>query len=95
MILTNCAACAAPLALDAPRCVRCQTRTVYARTLYFDPTATLDDLREAVETLEELVRIARRVLGGAHPLTEGIEDELQDARVALRARERRRRGARK
>ena len=95
MILTNCAACAAPLALDAPRCVRCQTRTVYARTLYFDPTATLDDLREAVETLEELVRIARRVLGGAHPLTEGIEDELQDARAALRARERRRRGARK
>ena len=95
MILTNCAACAAPLALDAPRCVRCQTRTVYARTLYFDPTATLDDLREAVETLEELVRIARRVLVGAHPLTEGIEDELQDARAALRARERRRRGARK
>ena len=26
MILTTCAACAAPLAHDAPRCVRCQTR---------------------------------------------------------------------
>ena len=26
MILTNCAACAAPLAHTAPRCVRCQTR---------------------------------------------------------------------
>ena len=26
MILTNCAACAAPLAHNAPRCVRCQTR---------------------------------------------------------------------
>ena len=26
MILTNCAACAAPLAHDAPRCVRCQVR---------------------------------------------------------------------
>ena len=26
MILTNCAACAAPLAHDAPRCVRCLTR---------------------------------------------------------------------
>ena len=26
MILTNCAACAAPLAHDAPRCVRCATR---------------------------------------------------------------------
>ena len=26
MILTNCAACAAPLAHNAPRCVRCKTR---------------------------------------------------------------------
>ena len=26
MILTTCAACAAPLAYDAPRCVRCKTR---------------------------------------------------------------------
>ena len=26
MILTNCAACAAPLANSAPKCVRCQTR---------------------------------------------------------------------
>ena len=26
MIITTCAACAAPLAHDAPRCVRCQTR---------------------------------------------------------------------
>ena len=52
-----------------------------------DDGATLDDLREAVMTLEELKRTARRVLGGAHPLTEGIEDELQDARAALRARE--------
>ena len=34
-----------------------------------DPSATLDDLREAVNTLEELERTARRVLGGAHPTT--------------------------
>ena len=85
MILTNCAACAAPLALDAPRCVRCQTRTVYARTLYFDPTATLDDLREAVATLEETVRIARRVLGGAHPNVGAGEVLLREARAALSA----------
>ena len=26
MLLTNCAACAAPLAHDAPRCIRCHTR---------------------------------------------------------------------
>ena len=31
MILTNCAACAAPLAHDAPRCVRCQVRYCSAR----------------------------------------------------------------
>ena len=37
--------------------------------VYKDPGATLDDLREAVTTLEESERIARRVLGGAHPLT--------------------------
>ena len=87
MILTNCAACAAPLALDAPRCVRCQTRTVYARTLYFDPTATLDDLREGVTTLEDTERTARRVFGGSHPLTEGNVDDLRHARAALHALE--------
>ena len=32
-------------------------------------TATLDGLREAVATLEDAERIARRVFGGAHPLT--------------------------
>ena len=51
--------------------------------LYDDPGATLDDMREAVTTLEELERIARRVLGGAHPVTTGTEDELQNARVVL------------
>ena len=58
----------------------------YARTLYQDEGATLDDLREAVDTLEATERIARRVLGGAHPTTKGIEDELQEARDALDAR---------
>ena len=48
----------------------------------------LDDLREGVTMLEDVERIARRVLGGAHPTTTGIEDELRDARAALRARER-------
>ena len=52
-----------------------------------DPAATLHDLREAVNMLEELERTARRVLGGAHPTTVGIEDTLQDAQAALRARE--------
>ena len=54
--------------------------------LYKDPGATLDDLREAVTTLEEMERTARRVLGGAHPMTAGIELHLRDARAALSTR---------
>ena len=52
-----------------------------------DDAATLDDLREAPTTLEEVERTARRVLGGAHPLTVEIEGTLRHARAALRARE--------
>ena len=59
----------------------------YAMALYDDEDASLDDVREAVTTLEETERTARRVMGGAHPLTVDIEDELRDARAALRARE--------
>ena len=55
--------------------------------------ATLDDLREAVTTLEETARIARRVLGGSHPITEGIEADLERSRAALRAASSRTRGA--
>ena len=62
-------------------------RINYAEALYKDDDATLDDLREAVTTLEDAGRIARRVFGGTHPLTTGIEGELQDARAVLRARE--------
>ena len=60
---------------------------VYAKALYLYPGATLDDLREAVTTLEDTERIARRVLGSAHPITAGIENQLRYARAALRARE--------
>ena len=62
-------------------------RKIYARALSEDPDATLDDIREAVTTLEDLKRTARRVMGGAHPLTGVIEDELQQARSKLRASE--------
>ena len=60
---------------------------VYAWALCKDPDATLDDLREAVTTLEKTERTARRVLGGAHPIAEGIESALQNARAALRVRD--------
>jgi hypothetical protein len=59
----------------------------YAQTLYKADSATLDDLREAVTTLEDAERIARRVLGGAQPVTTGLARDLRDARAALRARE--------
>ena len=52
-----------------------------------DADATLDDVREAVTTLEETERISRRVLGGAHPVTAGIETDLRNARLVLSARE--------
>ena len=62
-------------------------RSIYARTLYDDPAATLDDLRESVTTLEELDRTARRVLGGAHPTTVRNERSLRNARAILSVRE--------
>ena len=62
-------------------------RFMYAKALYQDDSATLDDLREAVTTFEDTARTARRVFGSAHPTTEGIQEGLRLARAALRARE--------
>ena len=59
----------------------------YARALALDSGPMLDDLREAVTTLEDIERIARRVLGGAHPATESIGSNLREVRAELRARE--------
>ena len=61
-------------------------RSLYADVLRKDG-ATLDDLREAVTTLEDTERTARRVLGGAHPLVVDIGDEYRDAQAAFCARE--------
>jgi hypothetical protein len=62
-------------------------RMNYATALYQDGSATLHDRREAVTTLEDTERTARRVLGGAHPTTKEVEARLQKARATLRARE--------
>ena len=62
-------------------------RMNYAQTLCEGSTATLDDIREAVETLEDVRPIARRVLGGLHPIVVKVEHHLRSARSALRARE--------
>ena len=57
------------------------------QSLYLNTDATLDDLREAVATLEETTRTARRVLGGAHPLVLALEGSMRLSREALHARE--------
>ena len=67
--------------------VTLRMRWRYAEALCWDTAATLDDVREAVTTLEETLPTARRVLGGAHPFTVEVERNLGDVRAALRARE--------
>ena len=61
----------------------CRDAPIYGGALHKDPSASLDDLREAVTTLEETERTARRVFGGVHPMTRGIDFHLRDARAAL------------
>ena len=81
----------------APRASDASVSAIHARRPLFDDTgATLDDLREAVTTLEDAERIARRVLGGAHPATTlilGASCETREPRSA--PAKRRRRGVRK
>ena len=62
-------------------------RWTYAEALCRADGATLGDLREAVTTLEDAGRIARRVLGGAHPITGWVEASLHNARASLHTRE--------
>ena len=72
---------------DSSRCRASRLRWIYAQSFHENPGATLDNLREAVTTLEDTERIARRVLGGSNPTTLEIERDLQLARARLRARE--------
>ena len=74
-------------ALGTSHITTLRMRWIYARALYEDDGATLDNLREAVTTLEDTERTARRVFGGTHPIVVEIERGLRAARAALRARE--------
>ena len=69
MILTNCAACAAPLAHTAPRCVRCQTRYCIALNLAQSLGAT-KRYQECKSFLREQLPGMRRTLGEKHELYE-------------------------
>ena len=74
-------------ALGEEHRITLKMRWIYAQSLYMDDGATLGDLREAVTTLEEAERMARRVFGGANPLATKVESDLLVSRAALRARE--------
>ena len=88
MILTTCPACAAPLAHDAPRCVRCQTRYCN-KTCQLRACAaiaeSLFDAAKGVALLEGVVRDARRVLGDEHESVKLFEGGLEDARALERS----------
>ena len=59
-------------------------RLNYAQSLYMDVYgSTLDDLHESVTTLEDLEWRSQRVLGIAHPFTEGVAVDLFQARTEL------------
>jgi hypothetical protein len=63
-----------------------RVRWLYAVALYMDPTATLDELREAVTTLESVAPTWKRIFGPVHPETPLIHGALNEAREALTAR---------
>ena len=71
--------------------VRPSARYAFARllcvmrtdALFGDPSATLDDLREAVMTYTELERTARRVFGNVHPTVLDIGKDLRNSRKDL------------
>ena len=71
--------------LGASHDLTLKMRWLYAESIWRDP-ATLDDLREAVTTLEDTDRIARRVLGAAHPTAVRIEQALRAVRQRHEAR---------
>ena len=55
--------------------------------LYWDPDASLDQLRESVALLESNCAMSERVLGRTHPTTEVSERDLVRARLRLREAE--------
>ena len=94
MILTKCAACAAPLAHNAPRCVRCHVRAFgsnhkltlslrmnFAEALFTEPTASRADVLQAVAILEDVTRGLRRLLGNRSPDTTEALRLLEGARM--------------
>ena len=61
-------------------------RWLYANCLCDYKNATLDDLVEAVETLEAVAKLWKRVMGERHPETPAVLEALKVAREKLRLR---------
>ena len=57
-----------------------------ASAVYMDDDATLDDLFEAVETLESVANSWKRLFGQANPETQKVQGALEEARKKLAAR---------
>ncbi len=58
-------------------------RNLYARCLCDDPSASRDDVAEAIEIFEDVQRRARRVFGPGHPNWKALPRELMAAREKL------------
>ena len=70
MILTTCAACAAPLAHDAPRCVgNGNEETIREASNVAECLLVLNKLGEAEDFLNDVMPIAERSLGCDHQWT--------------------------
>ena len=78
MILTTCAACAAPLAHDAPRCVRCKLR-------YCDSTCQHDHWRRGHKQMCK--KIHRGGNAEQYNADKKYKEAIAVAVAALRARE--------
>ena len=82
MFLTACAVCAKALNNDEAR--ECENIVkALMDSLYKDPNASVDDLREAVSVFENIPATSSRVLGTAHPDTKTYEKALAKAKKAL------------
>ena len=82
---------AATCSLRAKSCFVCAV-AMFARMARADCSSPMSGkhwrgLTRSLTMLEDAERIARRVLGGAHPITVEIGEFLLDARISLCARE--------
>ena len=63
--------------------VTLQMRGLYAGSQFEPDGATRTHVLEAITTLEELVRVARRVFGKSHPRAGTFQATLDDAKATL------------